>query len=255
MQHTTFVTDCPSHATKALIAMNVFNRIFLTALLAGGLAGLILAGVQSLTVVPMVLEAETYETANDVGHHAEAGHHAEVGHHTKDAWAPEDGAERTFYTTLNSVIVGIGFGLLLTVCYTFRRTVTLRSGLWWGCAGFAAFHLAPALGLPPELPGDAAAGLGVRQVWWLLTVLATAAGLWIIAFQPVRYVKLAGAVLIVLPHLFGAPQPEVYGGLAPDELRSAFIFNSLISNATFWIVLGTLSAYFYNRIGEGGERA
>lgn len=229
--------------------MNVFNRIFLAALLAGGFAGLMLAGIQNFTVVPMVLEAETYEIASEVGHHAEGGHHNE------EAWAPEDGGERTFYTAMNSVVVGIGFGLLLTACYTLRRSVTLRSGIWWGFAGFAAFHLAPALGLPPELPGDAAAGLGVRQVWWLLTVLATAAGLWIIAFQPIRYVKLAGVALIVLPHLFGAPQPEVHTGLAPDDLRSAFILNSLISNAIFWIVLGLLSAYFYNWIGEKKERA
>ena len=224
--------------------MNIFNRIYLAALLAGGIAGLILAGVQILTVVPMVLEAETYEVASEVSHHAVA----EPG--DEGAWAPEDGGERTFYTTINSVIVGIGFGLLLTACYSLRQTVTLRSGLWWGVAGFAVFHLAPALGLPPELPGDAAANLEARQVWWFLTVLATAAGLWVIAFQPTRYVKLAGAALIVLPHLFGAPQPEVYGGLAPDDLRSAFIFTSLISNAIFWIVLGTLSAYFYNRIGR-----
>jgi cobalt transporter subunit CbtA len=224
--------------------MKMFNKIFLAALLAGGIAGLFLAVVQNFTVVPMVLEAETYEVTG--GHHA-----AEIGVvGTVEAWSPEDGGERTFYTTLNSVLVGIGFGLLLTACYTFRQSVSLRSGVWWGLAGFAAFHLAPALGLPPELPGDTAAGVGVRQIWWVLTVLSTAIGLWIIVFQPARYLKLAGVALIVLPHLFGAPQPEVHGGLAPDDLRSTFILTSLISNAIFWMVLGLLSAYFFNRIGE-----
>jgi cobalt transporter subunit CbtA len=221
--------------------MKLFNKIFLAALLAGGISGLVLAVVQNFTVVPIVLEAETYESSG--------GHHA-VGD-SVEAWSPEDGSERTFYTAMNSVIVGIGFGLLLTACYTIRQAVTLRSGIWWGLAGFAAFHLAPALGLPPELPGDAAADLGVRQVWWVLTVIATAVGLWIIVFQPVRYVKLAGVALIVLPHLFGAPQPEIHGGLAPEDLRSTFILTSLISNAIFWVVLGTLSAYFYNLVGEG----
>ncbi|VAW52265.1 Predicted cobalt transporter CbtA [hydrothermal vent metagenome] len=224
--------------------MSIFNKIFLTALLAGGLAGLILAGVQSLTVAPMILEAETYEIAGGAGHHAEGVLHDE------QVWAPEDGGERTFYTVINSVAVGVGFGLLLTACYTLRRSVTLRSGVWWGFAGFAVFHLAPALGLPPELPGDAAAGVGVRQTWWVLTVLATAIGLSILVFQPARYLKLAGVALIVLPHLFGAPQPEVHGGLAPDDLRSAFILTSLISNAIFWMVLGLLSAFFFNQIGE-----
>ncbi len=222
--------------------MKIFNRIFLVALLAGVIAGVFLAGIQHFTVVPIILEAETYET----GGHDHGGH----DHQGEEAWAPGDGVERTFYTAMNSIIVGIGFGLLLTACYALRRSITWRSGMLWGLAGFAAFHLAPALGLPPELPGDVAADLGVRQIWWVLTVIATATGLWIIAFRPVSYQKLFGAALIVLPHLFGAPQPEVHGGLAPEDLRSAFIFTSLITNAVFWVALGMLSAYFFNRTGE-----
>lgn len=223
--------------------MKVFNKIFLVALLAGSIAGLFLAGIQHYTIVPMILEAETYEVVG--------GHEAHVGEQPGAAvWAPEEGTERTFFTAINIVFVGIGFGLLLTACYTLCRSITWRSGILWGLAGFAAFHLAPALGLPPELPGDAAAGVGVRQVWWLLTVAATATGLWVIVFQPVNYLKFFGAALVVLPHLFGAPQPEVHGGLAPEDLRSAFIFTSLITNAIFWVVLGLLSAYFFNKIGE-----
>ena len=48
--------------------MKAFNSIILTALLAGGLAGLVLGGVQQFTVVPMILEAETYETAGAEEH-------------------------------------------------------------------------------------------------------------------------------------------------------------------------------------------
>lgn len=224
--------------------MKAFNRIFLTALLAGAIAGLLLAGLQHFTVIPMILEAETYETTG--GEEAAAGH-------GKEAWAPADGIERTFYTATNSVIVGIGFGLLLAACYALRGSVTWRQGIGWGLAGFAAFQLAPAFGLPPELPGDAAAGLEQRQVWWLLTVIVTAMGLWIIAFQPNRYLKLFGVALLIVPHLFGAPQPEVHQGLAPDGLRSAFVYTSLATNAIFWVVLGMLSAYFYNRFGERVE--
>ena len=222
--------------------MKAFNRIFLTALLAGGIAGLFLGGVQHFTVIPMILEAETYETGGDEG---------DSVNHEEEAWAPEDGVERTFYTVANSIIVGIGLGLLLTACYALRRKhVTWKQGILWGLAGFAAFNLAPALGLPPELPGDAAAGIGQRQVWWLLTVIVTAVGLWIIAFQPSRYLKLFGVALLVLPHIFGAPHPETHGGLAPDELRQAFIITSLATNAIFWIVLGVLCAYFYHQFGN-----
>jgi cobalt transporter subunit CbtA len=237
--------------------MKVFNRIFWAALFGGGIAGLFLACIQHFTVVPMILEAETYEVASVDTHH---DHHADIEHghhHGEDAWAPADGPERTFYTAMNSIIVGIGFGLLLTACYALRQTISLRNGMIWGLAGFAVFSLAPALGLPPELPGDATAGLEARQMWWLLTVCVTAAGLWIIAFLPPRYLKLLGVVLIALPHVFGAPQPDTHGGLAPEELRNTFIYTSLITNALFWIVLGVLSAYFFNRGGDkvNGNRA
>ena len=222
--------------------MKTFNAILLTALIAGGLSGLVLGGIQQFTVVPLILEAETYETGGDEGAEIAPAHQAGAD---ETAWAPEDGMERALWTVFNSMLVGIGFGLLLTACYALRKKITWQYGILWGLAGFAAFNLAPALGLPPELPGDAAAGLGQRQVWWILTVIVTAAGLWIIAFQPSRYLKLIGVVLLVLPHLFGAPQPERHEGLAPDELRNAFISATLIINAVFWIVLGTLSALLY----------
>lgn len=236
-----FATDFHFPVTKQVV-MKVFNRIFLVAILAGGIAGLFLAEVEHFTVIPLILEAETFEVA---GEHVHAGN-AQI----EDVWAPENGAERTFYTVMNSVIVGIGFGLLLTACYTLRQSINWRSGILWGLSGFAAFSLAPALGLPPELPGDAAAGLEVRQIWWLLTVIVTAAGLWVIAFQPVRYVKLAGVALIALPHLVGAPQPEVHASLVPEDLKTTFIFTTLAANAMFWIVLGTLSAFLYNRAAK-----
>ena len=216
----------------------------LTALLAGGIAGLVLGGIQQLTVVPMILEAETYETAGNGGEEAA---------HGDEAWAPQDGMERTAWTVVNSMLVGIGFGLLLTACYALRRKVTWQHGILWGLAGFAAFSLAPALGLPPELPGDAAAGLEQRQVWWLSTVAVTALGLWVIAFQPNRYLKLFGVALLVLPHVFGAPQPERHEGLAPAELRTAFVYTSLATNAVFWVALGVLCALFYKRFGKKEE--
>ncbi len=220
--------------------MKLFNKILVTALFSGVLAGLFLAGVQHFTVMPMIFEAETYETSGD--------EHGAGDAMEEEVWAPEDGSERTFYTVSNSVIVAIGFGLLLAACYAIRGIVTWRQGILWGLAGFATFHLAPSFGLPPELPGDAAAGLGERQMWWFLTVIVTAMGLWIIAFQPKKYLKLFGVILIALPHIFGAPHPEVHEGLAPDDLRMKFQITTLITNAVFWVVLGILSAYMFNRI-------
>lgn len=229
------------------------NRIFLTALLAGGIAGLILAGIQQITVVPMILEAETYEVSSGgVGsRHSNASHshghgNVETG---AEVWAPQDGIERSFYTFLNCVIAGIGFALLLAACYAIRQNVNWRVGILWGLGGFAAFHLAPALGLPPELPGAAAAELGARQGWWLLTVVSTAGGLLVFSFVsgPLKWL---GIALVALPHVLGAPQLDSHGGLAPVELERAFIYTSLITNAIFWVVLGAVSASLYGRFGH-----
>ncbi len=225
--------------------MKLFNQIFLSALFSGIIAGLVLASIQHFTVVPMILEAESYEVIDE----EPATNHEEEA----EAWAPEDGGERTFFTASSSVVIGIGFALLLVVGYTLRGSVTWQKGILWGVAGWLVFNLAPSFGLPPELPGDAAAGLEQRQVWWLLTVILTAMGLWIVAFQPKPILKLFGIALIALPHIFGAPQPEVHQGLAPQELRTSFHIATLATNAVFWMVLGAFSALFFNRFAESKE--
>lgn len=228
--------------------MKLFNQIFLSALFSGVIAGLVLAGIQHFTVVPMIFEAETYEVTEE----EPATNH---GGEETDAWAPDDGSERTFFTASSSALIGIGFALLLVVGYTLRGSVTWQKGILWGIAGWLVFNVAPSFGLPPELPGDAAAGLEQRQVWWILTVILTAVGLWILAFQPKPYLKLFGIALIALPHIFGAPQPEVHEGLAPQELRTSFHIATLATNAIFWIVLGALSAIFFNRFAESKENS
>lgn len=224
----------------------IVSRILLAGLLAGGIAGVFLTGMQRFAVVPMILEAETYETAGD-GH--AAGHGDAAGE--EEAWAPEEGMERTAYTALTNVLAAVGFGLLLSAGYALRGGVDWRRGVVWGLAGFAAFNLAPGIGLPPELPGAAAAELGARQVWWLLTAMLTAGGLGVIAFAPRLPIKALGVVLIIGPHIVGAPHPEgQHGGLSPAELEQAFIYASLITNGVFWIVLGALTAFLFDRFGN-----
>ena len=222
----------------------IISRVFLAAILGGAVAGCVLALGHQFLVVPMILEAESYETASGDGHD-----HA----HPDEAWAPQDGVERTTYTVLTSVLTAMGFALLLTACYALRRQVTWRQGLLWGLGGFAAFHVAPALGgLPPELPGAPAADLVWRQFWWLMTVVLTAGGLAIVAFAPGFY-GLLGLAALVLPHIFGAPQPERHEALAPAELEQAYIAVSLLANGVFWIVLGAATAYLFDRFGAGAR--
>jgi cobalt transporter subunit CbtA len=230
------------------------TRMFLAAILAGAVGGVLMTAMQQVAVFPMIFEAETYEVAGD-----EAAAGGAVAEET-EAWGPADGLERTVYSGLANVITAVGFALLLVVGFALRGGVDWRRGALWGLAGFAAVNLAPALGLPPELPGAAAAELGGRQAWWLSTVVLTAGGLALIAFAGRLSLKAAGAVLLVVPHLLGAPQPEAHGGLAPAELEQAFIYASLVTNAVYWLVLGALAGYFFDRFGrereiEGAETA
>jgi len=125
--------------------------------------------------------------------------------------------------------------------------IDARRGLIWGAAGFAVFALAPAIGLPPELPGMEAASLAARQQWWLLTAAATAAGLGLLIFARPAALRVIGAVLIVLPHLIGAPAAPHGSTGVPAELAAEFATASLAVAAAFWLLLGGVSGWLYRR--------
>lgn len=227
----------------------MFRRIIFAAALAGLVAGLFATAFQWLRVIPLILEAETYETAAD----AAAGHDnfATGNEAAAEEWAPADGVERTLYTLLTNVLTGVAFALLLGAAFALIGEVDWRRGVYWGVAGFATFMLAPALGLAPEIPGAAAAPLQERQLWWLATVIATGLGLALMFRTKGAEWIAVGAVLIVAPHLIGAPQPAEHGGLAPDSLAREFAVAALVSGFLFWLVLGAVSGYFYDRLKTG----
>lgn len=236
----------------------MFKRIAQTAGFAGLLAAILLTLLQSLWVTPLILQAESYENsapAQDVlNEHSHAAatpahsHEASTGHrHDAQAWAPQDGWQRTLATGLSNLVVAIGFALVLAGLFTLRAPGQPWQGLLWGLAGFATFSLAPAAGLPPELPGSAAAELLLRQYWWIGTAVATAVGLSLLAFSRHWALRIAGLLVLAIPHLIGAPQPEVHASLAPAALEQEFILASLLSNALFWAALGLAAAWFYTR--------
>ncbi len=213
----------------------MFRRILFAAALAGLIAGVFATAAQSLRVIPIILEAETYETA------------AVLDHDPAHAWAPADGVERTAFTLVTNVLSGIGFALLLAAGFALAGGADWRRGLYWGAAGFAAFTLAPAIGLPPEIPGAEAAPLADRQLWWLGTVVATGGGLALIFLSRKAAWVAVGVGLIVLPHVIGAPQPAAHGGLAPDSLARDFVVAALVTSFLFWLVLGAFAGFFYKR--------
>jgi cobalt transporter subunit CbtA len=236
----------------------MFRSIVHPAILAGVIAGLFMSAVQAVRVIPMIREAETYEMAR-AGHGRPSASSVSPGLGERETatasggkghglGVPADGWERVVYTVVTNLLAGMGFGLLLTAAFSLRGGVDCRQGLLWGMGGFVTFALAPALGLPPELPGDAAAKLYHRQLWWIGTALLTGGGLAMVVFTRRLAWTIVGAILMVLPHLIGAPQPAAYGGSAPEELVRAFIVASLMTNFLFWLALGGLAGLFYQRL-------
>lgn len=237
----------------------MFKRIVFSAALAGVVAGVLLTGIQQLQVAPIIVEAETYEAdgsegeAEAVGSAGEAhapadgGSHAHDGHEP-DGWSPADGFERTFWTGVANVGMAVGFALLLVAAFSLRENVSWRQGILWGLGGYAAFFALPALGLAPELPGTEAAALESRQTWWLVTVTLSAIGVALIGLTRGWRWKAAAVVLIAVPHLIGAPHPEIGHSPAPAELVRTFIVATAIANAVFWVVLGAGCAIAFRKL-------
>jgi cobalt transporter subunit CbtA len=221
------------------------RNLLATALVAGFMAGLAVFAVHMISAVPLIEAAEVFEEAAAPAEQPNPG----TGAHEHAAWEPEAGFERHAYTALADVLVGTGFSLVLVGLFALRnRPIDLRQGLAWGAAGFVVFALAPSLGLPPELPGTPAAELGLRQLWWLTTVGATAVGLALLAFTRPAWAKAVGILALVLPHLVGAPHPAESASPVPVELAAQFVAASLIASAIFWTVLGAASGWLYGRL-------
>ena len=237
----------------------LLGRLLTAALVAGVVAGLAVSLVQHFTTTPLILAAEIHEAgAGASAHHGHGPDHGDAAAASEGAagpWAPADGIERALYTVLANVVLGVGFALLLVAAFALsgRKAVDARYGAVWGAAGFAVFVLGPGLGLPPEVPGMAAAGDGLfaRQVWWLLAVGCTAAGLGLLAFGRGPALALLGALALVLPHAIGAPHPPAEAGSSggvPPELAGRFVAASFATAAAFWALLGASAGALYRRL-------
>ena len=241
--------------------MSTFRAIVFSSVIAGFIVGLIVTVAQQFGTVPLILRAEVYEKAAEHQHEATAAapQQAAAGHdhadhdHGAEAWEPRDGLERNTYTAAANILTAIGFALLLGGFLAVRSgatggPVSWHEGLMWGLAGFVVFTIAPGLGLPPELPGVPAAPLLSRQLWWVMAALATAAGLGLIFFRRSMPAAIAGVILIMLPHLTGAPELDHVETNVPASLSHQFVVAVTLTSLLFWSLLGGLTsaafAYF-----------
>jgi cobalt transporter subunit CbtA len=236
--------------------MALFQRLFFAVLCAGLLSGALMASLQQWQVVPLILAAEVYEGAGPAAAHDHAAETTAAHEHGEDEWAPADGFERSAYTVAATILASIGFAFALSAASLLTGfAVTARNGVLWGLAGFLVFQLAPALGLPPELPGMPAAEVVPRQIWWLGTALATATALYGIARFSNWGAIVIGAVLVLLPHLIGAPQPPHEPSGVPAHLATQFAAATLFTGCVSWLALGAAYGYFMDRMGAAAPAA
>jgi cobalt transporter subunit CbtA len=243
--------------------MSLFRNIVLTAVVAGLLSGLLMTVMQSFSTVPLILAAETYENAGgeEAGHSHDAAPAAGTAapaaadhHHDEEVWAPADGVERFVYTAAADILSAIGFALVaIALAEALGGFGGWRGGLMFGIAGFLTVSLAPGLGLPPELPGMPAAELGPRQIWWISTAVCTAAGLGLLAYTRLALLAALAIVLLVAPHLVGAPLPPTHETAVPIELHARFVNAVYATNLVFWAVLGALAGVFRQRFRAGED--
>ena len=218
--------------------MAVFVRLLYAAVCAGLLSGGLMATAHQIGTVPLILQAEVYERAA----------HGYDAAPAETEWKPENGLQRALYTAAADLLTGIGFALLLAAGLALRGgEIGWRDGLFWGLGGFAAFTLAPALGLPPELPGSEAAPLLARQLWWLWAAMSTAAGLGLLAFTRRPWLAVAAAALLALPQAWGPPLPPNWAAAAPPDIAHRFIASVILVSFLFWASLGASTGYFYRR--------
>lgn len=254
----------------------MIGRVLLAAILAGIVAGLILGGIQHVRISPLIMAAEVYEKADDAKKDASApsadDHSAAAGssdhHHATAAgdcvenmpgmtmcgkdgaapWEPAPGLERTLYTTAASMLAGAGYAALLAgLALVLGVPLTRGNGLIWGICGFLAVTIATGAGLPPEIPGMPSAELLPRQIWWVGTVVATAAALYLIAVKRAPWAIAAAVVLIALPHIIGAPQPPDTPTSVPPGLAAEFASNTVAAAAVFWALLGVFTGMALDR--------
>lgn len=241
----------------------MIRQIFLTALLTGVLAGFILTSLQSVKVIPLILAAEKYEDGKLITYssHSKKASHKEVSSHNhgeekvvleehsheEEAWGPKDGLERLFYTFIANTFLASGWSFLLCVVYMYVNNINILKGVTAGIVGYLTFFALPSIGLSPELPGTLASALEHRQIWWIASVLCSAIGFAILFFSRNRIYQICALILVLLPHLIGAPVPDIHGGTAPLEMFNTFVNATFITNGIFWIILGAISVTLFKR--------
>ena len=223
----------------------MITRYITSALFAGALTGLIAGLLQLYFVQPVLLHAELYE----IGALTHFGADPVSAHPELPGFDPmRDGLSIIF-----TMLTYTGYALMLVAVMSIAEergaAVDGRTGLIWGIAGFVAFHLAPGFSLAPEVPGVAAADVTARQIWWFATAGAAAAALWLIGFGKSWVAWGVAVILLLAPHVIGAPEPDTFTGPVPTEIGALFAARAFGVGLAAWVLLGCLAGTFWQSEG------
>jgi cobalt transporter subunit CbtA len=217
----------------------MLGKIILATLIAGLCAGIIMSGIQHYKLVPLISIAESFEKPETPCVQTMPGMDM-----CGESWMPAEGFQRIAATTATTMLVGAGYALLLAgISLVSGLPITKQNGLIWGLCGFLAICLAPAAGLPPELPSMPIADLHTRQIWWAATAASTGFALYLIAGRTEPWAKPLAVFAIALPQLFSLPQPMPHQTDLPPLLAAQFVSASIAANAAFWALIGLFTAH------------
>jgi len=243
----------------------MFKNLLFSAVGAGVAVALCVTVIQAFTTEPLILGAEVFEKV-DAHAPAMAEHASEAAApistaaaaspahaHEEGAWEPANGVERTLYTMLANLLVGVAASLMLLGLMLMKgEAIDARRGALWGVFGFIAASLLPSLGLPPELPGSAAAEISSRQFWWLSTAAASGAALGLLVFAKSWLPRIAGLVLLIGPHVIGAPAPPTLSASYPAGMAGEFVVASLVLSLVLWSLSGLVGGWLHERLARAG---
>lgn len=213
----------------------MFARILTSGLIAGASAGFLAALLQLAFVQTVLLQAELFESGA-------------LSFNPGMDWPAVPFSfepQRDGLSILFTMLIYAGYGLILVALMSLAEErhalVTARTGILWGIAGFVTVHLAPGFSLAPEVPGASAADVSARQIWWFAAVIASGLALWLIAFGKSWVVWGAAVILLLAPHIVGAPQPNTLAGPVPPEIAALFAARAFGVGLAAWALLGLVA--------------
>lgn len=241
----------------------MISRVLTPACVAGFLAAAVATVLQVFATTPLILKAESFEKHTSAAApgqavlilaHAHGEPAPATPHADHDEWKPAEGISRAAFTGLATLVSGVGYSLLLAALLLAAGSdFGLRQALAWGVGGFVAVNLAPAAGLPPELPGMGGEALPARQLWWLATVAGTGIGLYLIGIVRAPWAVAVGLAAILAPHVVGAPHADAAASEVPAGLAAQFAARSLAVSFVFWVVLGASLSWAWRRLATKAE--